>query len=232
MPVLMEGWMVDYSYQMPSVPREAIPQKDGESYAIVPSTPTGLVSPDTLRRVADVAEKYKTLIKLTNAQRIALVGFTRENINSAVEELGIPLATASGSVVRSIKACPGTAACKFGAQDSLSLALELDKRYQGMTLPAKFKIAVSGCPNSCAEAAVVDLGVIGVKKGFKVLVGGTAGMRPRIGDVLTSAETKEEVLDLAEKIINYYSIAAKPGERMGRLIERIGLDEFRREVLA
>ena len=231
MPVLMEGWKVDYSYQMQRVPREAIPQKEGGGYAIVPSTPTGLVSPDTLRRVADVAEKYKTLIKLTNAQRIAIVGFTRDNINSAVEELGIPLATASGSVVRSIKACPGTAACKMGAQDSLSLALELDKRYQGMTLPAKFKIAVSGCPNSCAESAVVDFGVIGAKKGFKVLVGGTAGMRPRIGDVLTSVESKEEVLDLAEKIINFYSITAKPGERMGRLIERLGLEEFRKEVL-
>lgn len=231
MPVLMEGWSVEYSYRMPDVPKDAILQRDGETYAIVPNTPTGLVSPETLRRVADVAEKYKALVKLTNAQRIALVGFKRDNVNEAVEELGMPLATAAGSVVRSVKACPGTATCKFGMQDSLSLALELDKRYQGMTLPAKFKIAVSGCPNSCAEAAVVDLGVIGLRKGFKVLVGGTAGVKPRIGDVLALVETKEEVLELVERIINYYSVAAKPGERMGRLIERLGIEEFKREVM-
>jgi NAD(P)H-nitrite reductase large subunit len=231
MPVLMEGWSVEYSYHMPGVPKDAILQRDNESYAIVPNTPTGLVSPETLRKVADVAEKYKALVKLTNAQRIAIVGFKRKDINEAVKELGMPLATAAGSVVRSVKACPGTATCKFGMQDSLSLALELDKRYQGMALPAKFKIAVSGCPNSCAEAAVVDLGVIGVKKGFKVLVGGTAGVKPRIGDVLALVETKEEVLELAERIINYYSVTAKPGERMGRLIERLGIEEFKREVM-
>lgn len=231
MPVVMEGWSVDYSYEMPGVPKDAILQKDKESYAIVPATPTGLVSPEVLRSVADVAEKYKALVKLTNAQRIAIVGFNRDNINTAVDELGIPLATAAGSVVRSVKACPGTATCTFGKQDALSLGLELDKRYQGLTLPAKFKIAVSGCPNSCAESAVVDLGVIGMKKGFKVLVGGTAGVKPRIGDVLTLVETKEEVLALAEKIINYYNITAKPGERIGRLIERLGIEEFKKEVM-
>lgn len=231
MPVVMEGWSVDYSHQMPEVPKDAILQRDNESYAIVPNTPTGLVSPETLRKVADVAERYKALVKLTNAQRIALVGFKRNNVRAAVEELGIPVATAAGSVVRSVKACPGTATCKFGLQDALSLALELDKRYQGMTLPGKLKIAVSGCQNSCAEPAVVDFGVIGIRKGFKVLVGGTAGARPRIGDFLTQVETREEVLGLAERIINYYNLTAKPGERMGKLIDRLGFEEFKKEVM-
>ena len=206
-------------------------QKDKESYAIVPSTPTGLVTPETLRKVADIAEKYQALVKLTNAQRIALVGFKEDNVNAAVEELEIPLATAAGSVVRSIKACPGTATCRLGMQDSLSLAMELDKRYLGKALPSKFKIAVSGCPNSCGESAVVDLGIIGVKKGFKVLVGGCAGARPRIGDVLATVETQEEVLALAEKIISYYASNAKQGERLARVIERLGIEEFKKGVM-
>lgn len=231
MPVVMEGWMVNYSHGMPPVPKDAILQKDSQSYAIVPNTPAGLVSPETLRRVADMAEKYKALVKLTNAQRIAIVGFKRDNVQTAIEELGMPIATAAGSVVRSVKACPGTATCSFGMQDSLSLALELDRRYQGMPLPAKFKIAVSGCPNSCAEAAVVDLGIICVKKGYKILVGGTAGVKPRIGDVLTSATTQEEVLKISEKVISYFSLNGKPGERLGRLIERLSLEEFKKEVL-
>lgn len=231
MPVLMEGWMVEYSCQMLSVPKDAILQKDNESYAIVPNIAAGLVSPETLRKVAEVAEKYRALVKLTNAQRIAMVGFKRDEVQAAIDELGIPVAAAAGSVVRSVKACPGTATCRFGMQDSLSLGLELDKRYTGLALPGKFKIAVSGCPNSCAEAAVVDLGVICMKKGFKILAGGTAGARPRIGDVLAAVESAEEVLAIAEKIINYYSLAGMPGERLGRLIERMGLEEFKKEVL-
>ncbi len=209
----------------------AIVQKDKESLAIVPNTPTGLVSPELLRRVADVAEKYKALVKLTNAQRFALVGFSQDTLSRAVGELGIPLATAAGSFVRSVKACPGTATCKLGRQDSLSLGMELDKRYHGRELPSKFKIAVSGCPNSCAESAVVDLGIIGVKDGFRVLVGGSAGARPRIADELAKVKTQEEVLELADRVIDFYARNAKRGERLARLIERLGIEEFRRQVL-
>lgn len=106
MPIAMEGWIVNYSYEMPPVPRDAILQRDNQSYAVVASTPTGLVSPDTLRRVADVAEKYKTLVKLTNAQRIALVGFKRGEVAGVAAELGVSFAAAAGSVVRNVKACP------------------------------------------------------------------------------------------------------------------------------
>lgn len=231
MPIAMEGWIVSYSHEMPPVPRDAILQRDSQSYAVVASTPAGLVSPETLRRVAGVAEKYGVLVKLTNAQRIALVGFKRGEVAGIAAELGVPLAVASGAVVRSVKACPGTAACSFGMQDSLSLALELDKRYSGMPLPAKFKIAVSGCPNSCAEASVVDFGVICLKKGYKILVGGNAGALPRIGSVLATVAAQEEVLQIAERVIGYFSLNGKAGERLGRLIERIGLEEFRKEVL-
>ncbi len=232
MPIAMEGWIVNYSYEMPPVPRDAILQRDNQSYAVVASTPTGLVSPETLRRVAEVAEKYKTLVKLTNAQRIAIVGFKRGEVAGIASELGMPLALAAGSVVRSVKACPGTATCSFGMQDSLSLGLEMDKHYSGMSLPAKFKIAVSGCPNSCAESAIVDFGVICLKKGYKILVGGNAGAVPRIGEALVTVATQGEVLKIADRVINYFSLNGKAGERLGRLIERIGFEEFKKEVLA
>lgn len=231
MPIAMEGWTVNYSYEMPPVPRDAILQRDTQSYAVVASTPTGLVSPETLRRVADVAEKYRVLVKLTNAQRIALVGFKRSEVTSIAAELGMPLAIAFGSVVRSVKACPGTATCSFGMQDSLSLALELDKRYSNMPLPAKFKIAVSGCPNSCAESAIVDFGVICLKKGYKILAGGNAGAAPRIGETLVTVPTQEEVLKIADSVISYFNLNGKTGERIGRLIEHVGLEEFKKEVL-
>ncbi len=217
---------------MEDMDKYAIVQKDMESFAVVPSTPTGLVTPEVLHKIAEVAEKYQALVKLTNAQRFALVGFKQDTLPRLSSELGIPLATPAGSVVRSVKACPGSVTCRLGMQDSLTLGMELDKRYHGKPLPSKFKIAVSGCPNSCAESAVVDFGVIGTKSGFRIMVGGNAGARPRIADLLTTVETQEQVLEIADRVIECYEKNARKGERLGRMIERIGgIEKFREMVL-
>jgi NAD(P)H-nitrite reductase large subunit len=86
--------------------------------------------------------------------------------------------------VRSIKICPATHFCKRAQQDAVTLGLELDKRYHGLELPSKFKIGVSGCVNSCAEPAIKDLGIMGMPKGFTVMIGGNAGALPRLADTL------------------------------------------------
>jgi NAD(P)H-nitrite reductase large subunit len=213
------------------VPQQAIPQKMEGVYAIVPNTPGGFIDAKTLRRVAEVAEKYRVTVKLTNAQRIALVGFDRITLGRASFELGVPLARASGPFVRSVKACPGSTACSKALQDTIHLAKELDRRFGGWELPSKFKMAVSGCPNSCAESAVVDFGVIGLRYGFRVLVGGTAGAKPRLADELARVRNSEEVLELAERVIATYRRLAKKGERLPRLIERLGIKAFKKEVV-
>lgn len=209
----------------------AVLQRDKETYAVVPHTPLGIVTPAQLRKIADVAEKYQAkALKLTSVGRVAMVGFKEEDIDAVWSELGIPPGAAVGLCVRSIKACPGTTFCRLGQQDAVALALELDKRYHGFELPGKFKIGVAGCPNQCAETSVKDLGFFGKAKGWTMLVGGNAASRPRLADTVTENLSDEQAVAMADKVINFFKENGKKGERIGRTIDRLGADVFRKAL--
>lgn len=206
----------------------AVLQRDKETYAIAPHIPAGLISSDQLRKLADVADKYKvSAIKVTAAQRIALVGLKEEDIDNAWNDLGMKPGAAIGLCVRSIKTCPGTTFCKRGFRDSVKLGLELDDRYHGVNLPNKLKIGVSGCPNSCADNHTRDIGLMGMPKGWTIFVGGKGGTIPRLGNRLIMNVPDDKVLDIVDKIVRVYSENAKGKERLGSYIDRIGLDEFK-----
>ncbi|MBU0672537.1 MAG: NAD(P)/FAD-dependent oxidoreductase [Candidatus Margulisbacteria bacterium] len=210
----------------------AVLQRDKETYAIVPHLPLGLITPEQLRKIADVADKYKTAaLKITSAARIAIVGLKEEDIDNAWADLGMSPGAAVGLCVRSIKCCPGNTLCRLGQQNSLELGTELDKRYHGLQLPGKFKMGVSGCPNQCGESSIKDMGFIGKAKGWTVLVGGNAASRPRLAEVLTENLTTEGALQTSENIMNYFKKKGKKGERLGRFIDRVGFDTFRTSVL-
>jgi len=217
---------------MADEPRGAIIQKDKKSYAIVPRTPLGLVSPDILEKMANVARKHDIpIIKITSAQRMALVGLKPEIVEDVWKELGMDVGPAVGLCVHYVQACPGNTLCSFGIRDSLGLGGELEKIFVGKQLPAKTKIGVSGCPINCGEGYVRDFGAFGKKSGWTVIFGGNSGGKPRIGDVIAEGLTKEEVIDLAKKCFQYYADNAKEKERTARFIERIGIDEFKKAVL-
>lgn len=205
----------------------AVLQRDKKTYAIAPHVPAGLITSDQLRKLADVADKYNVqAIKITAAQRIALVGLEENDIDSAWQDLGMKPGAAIGLCVRSIKTCPGTSFCKRGFKDSVSIGLKLDDRYHGMNLPNKLKIGVSGCPNSCADNHTRDIGLMGTPKGWTVFVGGKGGTIPRLGDRLVMGIPDEKVLDLVDDIVNLYSDNANSKERLGAYIDRVGFEEF------
>jgi len=209
----------------------AIVQRDYETYAIAPHIPGGICEPSTLRKIADVAERYNAkALKLTSAQRIAIVGIAERDIEDAWRDLDIPPGYAIGLCVRSVKFCPGTTFCKRGKQDSVTLGMEFDRKYHGMTLPSKFKMGVSGCANSCAESWIKDLGFIGMPKGWKVVVGGSAGAAPAIAEVLAEELTDDEAIDIADRVINYYK-NCDTKKRLGRYIKEVGFEEIKREML-
>ena len=213
-------------------PKGAIMQRDKKSYAIVPRTPMGLVTPDILENIAKVVRKYEIpVIKITSAQRMALVGMKPEIVDQVWKELGMDVGPAVEVCVHYVQACPGNTLCKFGVQDSLGLGGKLEKIFVGTQLPAKAKMGISGCPMNCAESYVRDFGVFGKRSGWNVIFGGNAGGHPRIGDVIAEGLTEDEVINLAKRCFDYYGSNAKKKQRTARFIERIGIDEFKKAVL-
>jgi NAD(P)H-nitrite reductase large subunit len=211
----------------------AVVQRDKKTYAIAPHIPGGIIfDVNVLRKIADVAEKYGAqALKLTSAQRIAIVGIDEDKIDEVWKELDMDKGHAVGLCVRSVKICPATHFCKRAQQDAVSIGLELDTKYHGMQLPSKFKMGISGCLNSCSESAVKDLGLIGTPKGFTVLVGGSAGVKARIADVLQEHVPVESVLALVDKVVLYYKENGKNYERMGNMIERLGIEKVKQDIL-
>ncbi len=209
----------------------AVIQRDKKTYAIAPHLSGGLVTPDELRKIADVAEKYHAAaLKVTGAQRIAIVGIEEEDIDAAWADLGMKPGAAIGLCVRSVKICPGTTFCKKGVLDSVSVGQKLDNLYHGKELPNKLKIGVSGCINSCADSHTRDIGLIGLPKGWRIMVGGKGGKKPRLADLLIANVQETELYDIVNKVIEVYADNATKTERIGDYIDRIGLDTFKEQV--
>lgn len=214
-------------------PKGAILQRDKQTYAIVPRIPCGLLTREKLKNIAEVVEKYDIpLVKMTSGHRIALVGMKEDKIDDIYADLDMEPGKATELCLHYVQACPGTEVCKYGIQDSLPFGLRLEKLLAGRDLPAKLKVGVSGCPFSCAEGLVRDIGVMGKKKGWTVSFGGNSGRQARIGDIIAEEISTEEVVALIDRCLNFYCQHAKKRERTARFIERIGIEAFKEAVLS
>ncbi len=209
----------------------AVLQKGKETYAIAPHVPCGVITPENLRTLADVAEKYNAAaLKITSAARIAIVGIKEEDIDDIWQDLGMNLGHAVGLCVRSVKTCPGTTFCRLAKQDSLKMGMKLDEIYHGMTLPSKMKMSVSGCKIQCAENCIKDLSLFGTDKGWTIQVGGMGSLKPRLADVLAEDLSTEEAEEAISKVITYYKENSKR-QRIGRIVDSMGIDAFKEAVL-
>ena len=202
----------------------AILQRDKETYAIVPRTPVGLITPEILRKIADVVDRYNIpIMKIISGQRLALIGIKEDEINNVWNDLEIDVGKAKELCVHYVQACPGTDVCQFGKQDSLGMGIELENLFYSKALPAKVKIGVSGCPLCCGESYVRDIGLVGKKNGWTVIFGGNSGGKPRVGDVIAENLTKDEAIRVIKDCLQYYKENGKNKERTARFITRVGI---------
>jgi NAD(P)H-nitrite reductase large subunit len=213
-------------------PKGAILQRDKKSFAIVPRIPAGIIKREHLKALSEVVEKYDIpIVKITSGHRIALVGMPEEQILPIYEDLGMSEGKAVELCLHYVQACPGTAVCKFGVQDSLGFGTNLEEILSGIEMPAKFKVGVSGCPFLCAESLVRDLGLIGKKNGWTLVFGGGSGRKVREADVIAEDLSDDEAVALARKCIDFYAANAKTRERTGSFVVRVGIDELKKAVL-
>jgi nitrite reductase (NADH) large subunit len=207
-------------------------QKDG-TFSVVPQMKGGCTTPQQLRTIADVAEKYAVpLIKLTGGQRIDLLGIRKEDLPKVWADLDMPSGHAYGKSFRTVKTCVGSDFCRFGLGDSTALGIAIESRFQGLESPGKMKLAVTGCPRNCAEAYVKDLGVVAVEGGrWEIYVGGAAGAHIRKGDLLATADSPAEVITLTGRFLQYYRENANWLERTYAFVPRIGIETIRAIVV-
>ena len=213
------------------IPAGAILQRDKETYAIVPRIPGGLVKLEELKNIVNAAEKYNVpIIKVIAGQRLALVGMKADVVKDIWKDLEMDKGRATELCLHYVQACPGNAVCTYGKQDSLGLGIEIEDLFADMQLQAKLKIGISGCGFCCGESFVRDIGLLAKNKGWTLIFGGNSGRKPRTGDIIAEDISKEEVIDIIKRSLEYYAANSKKRERTARFIERIGIDTFKEAI--
>jgi nitrite reductase (NADH) large subunit len=206
-------------------------QKDA-TFSVIPRMRGGVTSADELRRIADVADKYRVpMVKVTGSQRIDLLGIKKADLPKVWADLGMPSGQAYTKGVRMVKTCVGTEFCRFGVQDSTRAGIELERRLENLFTPHKVKMGVVGCPGNCAEATVKDIGMVGQDGGWQVVVGGAAGKSVRKADLLIAVETTQQALEACELFFQYYRENANYLERTYDFVERVGIEHVRKETV-
>ena len=209
-------------------------QKDG-TYSVVPRMWGGVTSPNELRAIADVADKFKIpSVKVTGGQRIDLLGVKKEDLPAVWADLntaGLVSGHAYAKGLRTVKTCVGTDWCRFGTQDSTGLGIKIEKFMWGSWTPAKVKMAVSGCPRNCAEATCKDVGVICVDSGYDIHFAGAAGLDIKGTEALGHVETEPETIEVIAALVQLYREQGRYLERIYKWTKRVGIESIRKAVL-
>lgn len=206
-------------------------QNDG-TFSVIPQMRGGVTDADQLIRLGEVAKKYNVpLVKVTGSQRVGLYGLKKEELPSVWEDLGMRSASAYGKKTRSVKSCVGKEFCRFGTQYTTQLGIRLEKTFEYIDTPHKFKMGVSGWPRSCVESGVKDFGVISVENGFQLYIGGNGGTEVTKGQLLTTVETEDEVIRICGALMQYYRETGIYAERTAPWLERLGFENVKEVLL-
>ncbi|MFF0832684.1 MULTISPECIES: nitrite reductase large subunit NirB [unclassified Streptomyces] len=210
-------------------------QRNG-SYSVVPRIPGGEIAPEKLIVIGEVARDFGLYTKITGGQRIDMFGARVEQLPliwARLVDAGFESGHAYGKSLRTVKSCVGRTWCRYGVQDSVRMAIDLELRYRGLRSPHKLKSAVSGCARECAEAQSKDFGVIATSSGWNLYVGGNGGATPRHADLLAQDLSDAELVRLIDRFLMFYIRTADRLERTATWLERIpgGLDHVRDVVV-
>jgi nitrite reductase (NADH) large subunit len=198
-------------------------QRNG-TYSIVPRIAGGEVTPDKLIVLGEVARDFGLYTKITGGQRIDLLGARVEQLPVIWRRLvdaGFESGHAYGKALRTVKSCVGSTWCRYGVQDSVALAIELELRYRGIRSPHKIKAGVSGCARECAEAQSKDIGVIATENGWNLYVGGNGGFRPRHADLLLTDVDTPALIRAVDRFIMFYVRTADRLQRTASWVQSL-----------
>ncbi|GHV77345.1 hypothetical protein AGMMS49942_21660 [Spirochaetia bacterium] len=194
----------------------------------------GTMDTTYVRKAIEIAEKYgDSVIHLTSRQQIEIPSISDVNVEAVLKMIADENISTfiGGPRVRTVLACLGASVCKFGQIETSGLAREIHKLYFGQELPAKLKIAITGCQNNCVRVEANDIGIRGVGHGYLFYFGGCFGREIRIGKtILPVLKDKKDVLKVIEAAVAFFKTNANKGERLGKLLERVGIEPFKKHL--
>ncbi len=209
-------------------------QKDG-TYSVIPRVPGGEITPDKLIALGEIAKEFELYTKITGAQRVDLFGARLDQLPHIWQRLvdaGFESGHAYGKALRTVKSCVGSTWCRYGVQDSVGFAIELELRYRGLRAPHKLKSAVSGCTRECAEAQGKDFGIIATENGWNLYLCGNGGMKPQHAVLFAADLDKETVIKYLDRFLIFYIRTADKLERTATWFNKLeGGIEYLREVI-
>jgi nitrite reductase (NADH) large subunit len=210
-------------------------QKDG-TYSVVPRIAGGEITPEKLLVLGSVAQQYGLYTKITGGQRIDLFGARLDQLPAIWRQLvdaGFETGHAYGKSLRTVKSCVGSTWCRYGVQDSVSMAIQLENRYKGLRSPHKLKSAVSGCTRECAEAQSKDFGVIATEHGWNLYLCGNGGMRPRHADLFATDLDDVTLIKYIDRFLMFYVRTADRLQRTSVWMDNLegGIEYLRHVVI-
>jgi nitrite reductase (NADH) large subunit len=210
-------------------------QRDG-TYSVVPRVPGGEITPDQLMAIGAVAKDFGLYTKITGGQRIDMFGARVEQLPAIWRRLadaGMESGHAYGKALRTVKSCVGQTWCRYGVQDSTTLAIDLEFRYRGLRAPHKIKMAVSGCVRECAEAQGKDVGVIATENGWNLYVAGNGGAKPQHAVLFAADLDRDTLIRYIDRFLMFYVRTADRLERTATWFNKLegGLDYLRRVIV-
>lgn len=201
------------------------------TFGITPHIPGGFITPEDLEKIARVARKYNGALKLTSGQRILISNLKEEDLDAIWEELDMEPAVLTQNSVKNVEICPA-GLCKRVKYNTIGIGMKLSRKYQKQEVPCRTKIGVAGCRNACGSAYSKDIGVIADINGLLIVTaGGSSGFNPRLSEIVDRDLTEAQALDLIDRMFEFYKSTAEAGEKLGHLIDRIGLDAFRKGIV-
>lgn len=209
-------------------------QKNG-SYSVVPRVPGGDITPEQLILIGEIARDFDLYTKITGGQRIDMFGARVDQLPEIWRRLvegGMESGQAYGKSLRTVKSCVGSDWCRYGQQDSVQMAINLELRYRGLRSPHKLKMGVSGCARECAEARGKDVGVIATETGWNLYVCGNGGMTPKHAQLLAGDLDDETLVRYIDRFLMFYIRTADRLQRTAPWLEALdgGLEHLREVV--
>lgn len=209
-------------------------QKDG-TYSVVPRIAGGEVLPEQLIALGEVAKKYNLYTKITGGQRVDLFGARMNDLPDIWAKLlhaGFETGHAYAKSLRTVKSCVGSTWCRYGVQDSVGQAIDIENRYKGLRSPHKLKMGVSGCTRECAEAQSKDVGIIATENGWNMYVCGNGGMKPRHADLFATDLDTPTLIKYIDRFLMFYVRTADRLQRTSTWFESLdGGLEYLQDVI-